>query len=117
MIRTYSTTREDIFNIRVKELPEYSVIYKMLYKSEFKDAYTKKVTLLTDTSLDQMGHEKVRQAAKFQVEFYFGQTNYHRDLHLRDLEGYECWINLNRINAFFKMRQFQLPTAELYEIM
>ena len=29
--RTYSAAREDIFNVKIKELPEYSVIYKMLF--------------------------------------------------------------------------------------
>ena len=32
--RTYSSSREDIFNLKVAELPEYSVLYKMLYKTE-----------------------------------------------------------------------------------
>ena len=34
VLRTYSSSREDLFNIKLKELPEYSVIYKMLYESE-----------------------------------------------------------------------------------
>ena len=31
--RTFSKSREDLFNIKIKELPEYSMIYKMLFKS------------------------------------------------------------------------------------
>ena len=43
--RTYSAAREDIFNVKIKELPEYSVIYKMLFKSSEKlDEYALKVT-------------------------------------------------------------------------
>ena len=34
VLRTYSSSREDLFNIKLKQLPEYSVIYKMLYDSE-----------------------------------------------------------------------------------
>ena len=31
VLRTYSMAREDIFNVKIKELPAYSVIYKMLF--------------------------------------------------------------------------------------
>ena len=34
MVRTYSQAREDVFNIKIKELAEYSLLYKMLFKSE-----------------------------------------------------------------------------------
>ena len=34
VLRTYSQTREDIFNIKFKELPEFSVLYKMIYKAD-----------------------------------------------------------------------------------
>jgi len=37
----YSASREDIFNIKIKELPEYSVLYKMLYDLEVLDEFTK----------------------------------------------------------------------------
>ena len=29
--RVYSATREDIFNVNIHELPEWSIIYKMLF--------------------------------------------------------------------------------------
>lgn len=29
--RVYSATREDIFNVNINELPEWSIIYKMLF--------------------------------------------------------------------------------------
>ena len=29
--RVYSASREDIFNVNIKELPEWSIIYKMLF--------------------------------------------------------------------------------------
>ena len=44
VVRTYSQTREDIFNIKLKELPEFSVLHKMIYKTEFFDEYTKAET-------------------------------------------------------------------------
>ena len=44
VVRTYSSSREDIFNIKIKDLPEYSILYKMLYKTELLDEYTKEKT-------------------------------------------------------------------------
>ena len=44
--RTYSTSREDIFNIKVDELPEYSALYKMLYEEHLLDEYTKNATVV-----------------------------------------------------------------------
>lgn len=42
VIRTYSQASEDVFNIRIKDLPEYSALHKMLFKSEDAlNAYTK----------------------------------------------------------------------------
>ena len=32
--RVYSTTREDIFNVSIKEIPEWSILYKMIYDTE-----------------------------------------------------------------------------------
>ena len=32
--RVYSTIREDIFNVSIKELPEWSILYKMIYDTE-----------------------------------------------------------------------------------
>ena len=53
--RTYSTAREDIFNVKIRELPEYSVLYKMLYKSsKLLDDYTKKVTNIDQSLLDKL---------------------------------------------------------------
>ena len=44
VIRSYSSSREDIFNIKIKELPEYSVLYKMLYDDEILNEYTLRKT-------------------------------------------------------------------------
>lgn len=41
VVRTYSQAREDVFNIRVRELPEFSLLHKMIYKQEYLDDYTK----------------------------------------------------------------------------
>ena len=32
--RVYSDTREDIFNVNIKELPEWSILHKMLFDTE-----------------------------------------------------------------------------------
>jgi len=47
VVRTYSQTREDIFNIKLKELPEFSVLHKMIYKTELLNEYTKAETEIT----------------------------------------------------------------------
>ena len=44
VVRTYSQTREDIFNIKLKELPEFSVLHKMIYKTDLLNEYTKAET-------------------------------------------------------------------------
>lgn len=48
------------------------------------------------------------QTAKFQVEFYFGQTNYLKDDYLRQMEDREKWIDLVRINTFYRMQRLNL---------
>ena len=70
--RTYSQAREDIFNVKIKDLPEYSVIYKMLYKTTYlKQNFIYEATTVKEgQELAQL--EKRQQAAKFQVEHYFG---------------------------------------------
>ena len=48
------------------------------------------------------------QAAKFQVEYYFGQTNYLQDDFLQQMEGPEKWIDLVRINKFNRLKRLNL---------
>ena len=75
--RTYSQAREDVFNIRIKDLPEYSVLYKMLYKSEqIYNDFTNLKTQMRSNESEDMDRNRLLQAVKFQVEFYFGQANY-----------------------------------------
>ena len=57
ILRTYSSSREDLFNIDIWKMPEYSVIYKMLYESEdILNEYTKGKTTITDP--EQVSHMK-----------------------------------------------------------
>ena len=53
VVRTYSQTREDIFNIKLKELPEFSVLHKMIYKTELLDEYTKAETEIRYNEIDE----------------------------------------------------------------
>ena len=115
--RTYSTAREDIFNIKVAELPEYSVLYKMLYEDKLLDEYTRNATVVNVEQAESMKHENIRQAAKFQVEFYFGQTNYIKDTYLQSHEGHDGWIDLDTINQFPKMKKFKVSTEELFGLL
>ena len=64
-----------------------------------------------------MDHDKLLQAAKFQVEYYFGQTNYKNDLHLQKHADRDGWIDLNFVNNFNKMQSFGLPTCEVFEML
>lgn len=111
VLRTYSSSREDIFNIKIKEMPEYSVLYKMLYDRDILDEYTYNRTnneILAANISDDIDRKQDLQAAKFQVEYYFGQTNYLSDDYLRGMEDAEGWINLQRINSFNNMRRMNL---------
>ena len=54
VVRTYSQTREDIFNIKLKELPEFSVLNKMIYKTELLDEYTKAKTIVNQAGVEEM---------------------------------------------------------------
>ena len=77
VVRTYSQAREDIFNIRIKDLPEYSLIYKMLFESEDAlNEYTRQKTDMRNVEADETSQNKLLASAKFQIEYYFGQTNY-----------------------------------------
>ena len=70
--RVYSTTREDIFNVSIKELPEWSILYKMIYDTEQLDEYTHIHTGFDPELIEDLPLPVIQQAAKFQVEFYFG---------------------------------------------
>jgi len=39
VLRTNSMTREDIFNIKPNELPEYCTLYKMLYDKQIDEEF------------------------------------------------------------------------------
>ena len=61
----------------------------------------------------------IAQAAKFQVEFYFGQTAYYHDDYLKKCCDPNGWIPLSVIYDFRKIRQFhsRLSIHQLYEVM
>ena len=63
--RVYSQSREDIFNLRISELPEWSIIYKMLFDVAELDIYTKKHTVFDETLIDKLPIGVIEQAAKF----------------------------------------------------
>lgn len=115
VLRLFSSVREDVFNVKIKELPEYSVLYKMLYESEdtFNDMTREHTEVIEN--VHEMDQDDLLQKAKYQVEFYFGQSNYEKDEYLRGLESDNGrWINLDKINSFYKMRNFQVTVEQLY---
>ena len=57
--RTYSSAREDIFNIQLNELPEYSILYKMLFKVELLDEYTKAQTEINQAEVGEMDRDRL----------------------------------------------------------
>lgn len=116
--RTYSSAREDVFNVRINDLPEYSVLFKMLFDSrEIYDSFTNQKTSVQNRGVENFNHDELLQAAKFQVEYYFGQTNYPTDDYLKSHENNEGWIDLALINDFKKMRCFNLDLPELFEML
>ena len=46
VLRTFSSKREDIFNVKFNELKEYSILYKLIYDVDAKAAFTKELTTL-----------------------------------------------------------------------
>ena len=66
-----------------------------------------------------MSEEAIYQAAKFQVEYFFGQTNYKHDDYLKKAEGPEGWILLSTIFAFRKFNLFRdyLAIDDLFEVL
>ena len=74
------------------------MIYKMLYKtSELREEFIREATTMSDG--DKLPQKEQRQqAAKFQVEHYFGQTNYRQDEFLKRQEDADGWIDLALIN-------------------
>ena len=44
LVRTYSQSKEDIFNVVFDELREYSVLYKMIYDKERLAEFQKRIT-------------------------------------------------------------------------
>ena len=66
VVRTYSQAREDIFNIRIKDLPEYSLIYKMLFESEDAlNEYTRQKTDMRNVEADETSQNTLLASAKF----------------------------------------------------
>ena len=101
-------------------MPEWSLLYKMFFDQSFLDDYTKELKDLNEPdNLDMMNQEDIAQLAKFQVEYYFGQTNYNKDFYLKSCEGKDGWIPLEVIYGFFGIRKFHhnLTVEELYETM
>lgn len=89
----------------------------MLFKQEFLDEYTRETTKVDECEVGIMDYERRLQAAKFQVEFYFGQTNYQKDVYLQSHESRDGWIDIKFINNFKKMKAFKLTVAEVFEMM
>ena len=65
VVRTYSQAREDVFNVEVKKLPEFSLLHKMIFKQEYLDDYTKERMDIDQLEASQMGINRLLQAAKF----------------------------------------------------
>ena len=117
--RVYSASREDIFNVRINELPEWSIVFKMLFDRQEMDDFSRSNTTFLTNFIDSTPIETIRQGAKYQVEYYFSQTKYHKDDHLKKCEGPEGWILLSEIWNFGKMRRFhsRLSLQDLAEVM
>ena len=65
MCRVYSASREDIFNVSIQELPEWSIIYKMLFDRKELDSYTMTHTSFVTSAIDSVSKSQVILAAKY----------------------------------------------------
>ena len=81
--RVYSVSREDIFNVNIRELPEWSIIHKMLYDKKRIGSFTTAHISFVHSLIDRLPHETVALAAKFHIETYFGNVNYRKDEFLK----------------------------------
>ena len=63
--RVYSDTREDIFNVNIKDLPEWSILYKMLFDTDQLDDYTFNLANQNAQDLALLSEGELQQAAKF----------------------------------------------------
>ena len=120
--RVYSNSREDIFNVKIHELPEWSIIHKMLFNRREMSSFTTAMSIFTQHLLrdgDRVSDENFTLAVKFHVESYFSNTNYRKDEHMKKLEGAGGWIPLKDIYKFRKTKRFheRLTLRGLYEIM
>ena len=70
--RVYGTLREDVFNVSLENMPEWSLLYKMFYDTKFLDSYTKELKDIPTDNLWNLPIEEVEQLAKFQIEYFFG---------------------------------------------
>ena len=121
--RVYSNSREDIFNVKIHELPEWSIIHKMLFNRKEMSSFTTAMSVFTQHLLrdgDRVSDETFTLAVKFHVDSYFSNTNYCKDEHMKKLEGADGWILLKEIYEFRKTKRFYergLTLRKLYDIM
>ena len=115
IVRTYSSAKEDIFNVVFEDLKEYSILHKMIFDKDQLADFSKILTEQRDANDDAVHSQEAR--AKHQIEFYFGKTNYPKDVHLQQHEDKDGWINLGHVNNFKKMRAIGLSQKEVYEVM
>ena len=95
----------------------------MLSDTKWLDKFTKRYTQIhTDfkpNEIKSLPLEKIEQAAKTQVEFLFGQTNYTKDTFIRSFEGKDKWILLDKIYNHDKVRKYhsRLSVQDLYDVL
>ena len=60
--RVYSTSREDIFNVNISELPEWSILHQMLFDTAQLDTYTRMHTTFQNTDSDEYDYSGFSKA-------------------------------------------------------
>lgn len=58
--RVYSSSRDDIFNIKINQLPEWSILHKMLFDVQELDDYTKKHTVFDEELITELPQEVIK---------------------------------------------------------
>ena len=71
------------------------------------------------SAIENVSKDQVLLAAKYQMEYYFCQSQFHKDDHLKNLQGPEGWILLSEVWNFRKMKLFwrRLTLEDIAEVM
>ena len=93
VLRTCSYKRENIFSVKFDELEEYSILHKLIFDEQAKDAFT--LAEINQDDLETATYESKLDRGRWLINFYFGATNFKRDRHLRECLDEDGWVSID----------------------